>query len=34
MTVKKFVEALTDSFLTSKILGFTGGRVCSKAKNT
>ena len=34
MTVREFVEVLIDSFLKSKILGFTGGRVCSKAKNT
>jgi hypothetical protein len=32
MTVKKFVEALTDSFLTSKILRFTGGASMLKGK--
>lgn len=34
MTVKECIEACIKSFITTKILGFTGRGVCSKAKNT
>jgi hypothetical protein len=30
MTVKECVEALIDSFITSKILGFTGGEYAQR----